>query len=176
MAAMNVEEQKEAVEGADNAIARRLREMQFRAARPAPVTPAEPQNTPTALAVKACQERDKAVAARDEVTRERDRLARELEAVSAERDAAVAGRDAAIAAGSAAIARTAELEAAAAKKKKRKQSARPSPLKSRAELDVAAAKEKGATMSPSTEKGSRRRQAADDDATASDGSSGIEVG
>jgi hypothetical protein len=65
--AMNVEEQKEAVEGADNAIARRLREMQFRAARPAPVTPAEPQNTPTALAVKACRERDEVAAARDAV-------------------------------------------------------------------------------------------------------------
>jgi len=104
VAAMNVEEQKEAVEGADNAIARRLREMQFRAARPAPVTPAEPQNTPTALAVKACRERDEAVAARDEAARERDRLARELDAVSAERDAAVAGRDAAVAAGSAAVA------------------------------------------------------------------------
>ena len=72
VAAMNVEEQKEAVEGADNAIARRLREMQFRAARPAPVTPAEPQNTPTALAVKACRERDEAVATRDAVTRDRE--------------------------------------------------------------------------------------------------------
>ena len=97
VAAMNVEEQKEAVEGADNAIARRLREMQFRAARPAPVTPAEPQNTPTALAIKACRERDEAVATRDAVTRERDRLARKLAAVSAERDAAVTGRDAAVA-------------------------------------------------------------------------------
>ena len=104
LARMDLEETKAAVEGADNAIARRLREMQFRAARPAPVTPAEPQNTPTALAVKACRERDEVAAARDEVTLERDRLARELEAVSAERDAAVAGRDAAIAAGSAAIA------------------------------------------------------------------------
>ena len=92
------------VEGADNALTRRLKEMQFRAARQTPVTPAESQNTPTALAIKACRERDEAVATRDAVTRERDRLARELEAVSAERDAAVAGRDAAIAAGSAAVA------------------------------------------------------------------------
>ena len=97
VAAMNVEEQKEAVEGADNAIARRLREMQFRAARQAPVTPAPPQNTPIALALKACEERDEAVAAHDELARERDRLARELEA-------AVPQRDAAIAAGSAAVA------------------------------------------------------------------------
>ena len=104
VAAMNVEEQKEAVEGADNAIARRLRELQFQAAPPAPVTPAEHQNTPMALAIKACRERDEAVAARDEAARERDRLARELDAVSAERDAAVSGRDAAVAAGSAAVA------------------------------------------------------------------------
>ena len=65
VAAMNVEEQKEAVEGADNAIARRLRELQFRAAAPVPVTPAELENTPTALAIKACRERDEAAAARD---------------------------------------------------------------------------------------------------------------
>ena len=95
--ARDPEETKAAVEGADNPLARRLRELQFQAAPPAPVTPAEPQNTPTALAIKACEERDQAAAARDEVTRERDRLARELEAVSAERDAAVAGRDAAVA-------------------------------------------------------------------------------
>ena len=94
---MNVEETKAAVEGADNALTRRLRELQFRAAPPAPVSPVEPQNTPTALAIKACRERDEAVATRDAVTRERDRLARELAAVSAERDAAVAGRDAAVA-------------------------------------------------------------------------------
>ena len=174
VAQMDLEETKAAVEGADNAIARRLRALQMTRRAPPPVTPAESQNTPIALALKACEERDEVVAARDAVTRERDRLARELEAVSAERDAAVAGRDAAIAAGSAAIASTVELEAAAAKKKKRKQRARPSPLKSRAELEVAAAKEKGATLSPSTEKGSRRRRAADEDATASDDSSGIE--
>ena len=57
VAAMNVEEQKEAVEGADNAIARRLRVLQMSRRAPAPVTPVEPQNTPIALALKACEER-----------------------------------------------------------------------------------------------------------------------
>ena len=92
MARMDMDEQKEAVEGADNAIARRLRELQFRAAAPVPVTPAELENTPTALAIKACRERDEAVATRDAVTRERDRLARELEAAVPQRDAAIAER------------------------------------------------------------------------------------
>ena len=97
VAASGSEEAKAAVEGTNNSISQRLRGMQFQAAAPAPVTPAESQNTPTALVLKACEERDEAAAARDEVTRERERLAREL-------DAAVATRDAAVAAGSAAVA------------------------------------------------------------------------
>ena len=111
VAAMNVEEQKEAVEGADNAIARRLRELQFRAAAPVPVTPAELENTPTALALKACEERDEAVATRDAVTRERDRLARELEAAVPQRDAAIAAGSAAVADCRAKDSRIAALEA-----------------------------------------------------------------
>ena len=62
-----VEETKAAVEGADNAIARRLRVLPMTRRAPGPVTPAEPQNTPIALAVKACRERDEAAEARDEV-------------------------------------------------------------------------------------------------------------